>query len=238
MTAMPAGGFSTGTGEISRRTRLGEQQHRAAGDEGRLAEHRQRLGLAVAEAMLAVGRAHRMAHRDQVDQRRGGIEQRVDKARQQRDRAGFEPGGEFDRDQQRRDRDRGVGRQPPQPVGTPARGSREEPFPSPSLAFANEHQPIMQPKRPLLPELDALRHDPKAGPVRRPRHLALGKPARKFARPAVRARRGWRAAATGRRPRRRSGCRAAGWRNRRRPPRLRPARRRPRSGPAGSATST
>ena len=53
------------------------------------------------------------------------------------------------------------------------------------VAFANEQQPIMQPKRPFLPEFYALRHDPKAGPMRRARHRAFGKAARKLLHPPL-----------------------------------------------------
>src|SRR5215469_11083078 len=64
-------------------------------------------------------------------------------------------------------------------AGPPAvRVSGEEQFPLPSFAIANKQQPIMQPKRSLLPELDARRQDPKAGPVNRPRHRRFAKSAR------------------------------------------------------------
>src|SRR5215469_1256633 len=55
--------------------------------------------------------------------------------------------------------------------------SGEEQLPSPSFAFANKQYPIMQPKWPLLPELDARRYDPKAGPRYWPRHRRLAEPA-------------------------------------------------------------
>jgi hypothetical protein len=55
--------------------RFGEQQQRAAGDKGGLAQHRQRLGLAVAKAMLAVGRRHRVSHGEEIDHRSYGVEQ-------------------------------------------------------------------------------------------------------------------------------------------------------------------
>jgi hypothetical protein len=51
------------------------------------------------KTMLAVGRTHRMPDRDQIDEGRNGIEQRVDQARQQCDGPGFEPGHEFGGDQ-------------------------------------------------------------------------------------------------------------------------------------------
>src|SRR5437764_12782718 len=38
----------------------------------------------------------------------------------------------------------------------------------------------MQPKRLFLPEFYALRHDPKAGPMRRTRHCAFGNAPRKL----------------------------------------------------------
>src|SRR5262252_1507185 len=70
-------------------------------------------------------------------------------------------------------------------IGLPlARQSGEEPFPSPSLAFAHEQQPIMQPKRPLLPELYTLRYHPEPRPVWRPRHRFFAKAARTFLYPS------------------------------------------------------
>src|SRR5205823_1594951 len=64
-------------------------------------------------------------------------------------------------------------------TGWPAfRGLRKKPFPSPFLAFANKQQAIMQPKRPLLPELYAPGYDPEAGPICRARYCTLAKAAR------------------------------------------------------------
>ncbi len=68
MTAIPPGGLDRG-GVDQPAHRLGQQQERTAGDERGLAQHRQRFGLAMAEAMLAIGRAHGVAHRNQVDDR-------------------------------------------------------------------------------------------------------------------------------------------------------------------------
>src|SRR5919108_2050579 len=66
-----------------------------------------------------------------------------------------------------------------------ARGLREKQLPSPFLVFTNEQEPIMQPKRPLLPELYTLRHNAKAGPRWRPGHLRLSKAARKLLDPPL-----------------------------------------------------
>jgi hypothetical protein len=46
----------------------------------------------------------------------------------------------------------------------------------------------MQPKRPFLPELNALRHYPKAGPEWRSRHLGLAKAHGKLIHPALKLR--------------------------------------------------
>jgi hypothetical protein len=96
--------------------RLGQQQQRAADQKGRLGERRQRPGLAVTKAVLAVGRAHRVLDRDEVDDRRGGVDERIDEARQQRDGPAAEPGGDLDRDQDERGRERGIGGARPQPA--------------------------------------------------------------------------------------------------------------------------
>src|SRR5436853_4547925 len=53
-------------------------------------------------------------------------------------------------------------------------GLREKPLLAPRLAVAGEQHAIMQPERPVLPELDPLRPEPEAGPMRWPRHRALG----------------------------------------------------------------
>ena len=199
--------------------RLDQQQQRAAGDERRLAEHRQRLGLAVAEAMLAIGGAQRVAHREQVDDRGDDVEQRIDQARQQRDRAGVEPRGELDRDQQHCDRDRGVGRAPAQPVA--ASGRR-------AITGRAVRAAIRRPREQTTSGRAGARAAPartrpaaarRESPTRRRGRgtSPLGEAAGELPRPALRARRGSRAGATGRTPRRRSGCRAPGWRNRRRP---------------------
>ena len=88
-----------------------------------------------------------------------------------------------------------------------------------AVCVAAEHDAVVQPERPVVPELDRLRHDAEARPVLRPRDLAD-----RIAAPCIRqrpfpARSGFPAAATASRPRRRCGCRAAASRNRRRPPR-------------------
>src|ERR1051326_1921641 len=66
--------------------------------------------------MLAVGGNDRLAHGEEVDQRGGGVDERVDKARQQRDRVGADPNDELGRDQHRRDGEGGGGRAPPHPA--------------------------------------------------------------------------------------------------------------------------
>ena len=75
----------------------------------------------------------------------------------------------------------------------------------------------MQPEGAVLPELDLDRREPEARPVRRPGDLADGIFRRRRRRPPSPARSAIPAGATAGSPRRRSGCRAGAWRNRRRP---------------------
>ena len=103
--------------------------------------------------------------------------------------------------------------------------SRIQPRLAPGCArcLAPELDAVVQPERPVLPELDRQRHEAVAGPVRRPRH---GSDARIWpcrARSPSRTHAGFPAAPTACWPRRRSGRGAGGWRNRRRPRRPRPA---------------
>src|SRR5271166_6642430 len=77
-------------------------------------------------------------------------------------------------------------RSPAAGAGWPApRGSRKEPLPSPSLAFSNKQQPVVQPKRPLLPKLYALRHNPEARPISRTRYCTRFEAAGKLFDPAL-----------------------------------------------------
>ena len=149
------------------------------------AETGERFRLAVAEAMLPVGRLGGVADGDQVDHRGREIEQRIDQRRQQADRTGRDIGDGLGADQNRRDRDRGDGGQllqavravaadrrvGPLPTGVPASFTDRAPRCS-SRPGAPEEKPHMQPEGPVLPELDALRNDPVARPVRRPRDRA------------------------------------------------------------------
>ena len=64
---------------------LQQHQYGRAGDEGRLCQASQRLGLAVAEAVFLVGGFECIANGEQVDDRGGGVHQRVDQAGQQAD---------------------------------------------------------------------------------------------------------------------------------------------------------
>jgi hypothetical protein len=54
------------------------QEYRRAGNEGGLGQARQRLGLAVTEAVLLVGGHQRIANREQIDERGGDIHHGVD----------------------------------------------------------------------------------------------------------------------------------------------------------------
>ena len=97
------------------RHRLDDEKDRRSGDKGSLHHGSQRLGLAVPEAMLAVGGHQGVAHRDQVHQRGRCIEQRVDKSREDADRIGQEEGHQLHHDEQQGRRDRGGCGQPQQP---------------------------------------------------------------------------------------------------------------------------
>ena len=57
---------------------LEQEERRRAGDQGRLTETGERLGLAVAETVRAVRRLERLSDCDQVDQGGRGVEQRID----------------------------------------------------------------------------------------------------------------------------------------------------------------
>ena len=70
-----------------------EQQPAArGGDEAGLRQPGQRLGLAVAEAVVGVGRRQRLADGDEGDQRGHEVERRIDQRRQHADRIGEQPG--------------------------------------------------------------------------------------------------------------------------------------------------
>ena len=56
---------------------FGHQQERRAADEGALHKPGQRLRLAVAETMLAVGRRQRVAHGEQIDEGHDDVERRI-----------------------------------------------------------------------------------------------------------------------------------------------------------------
>ena len=56
-------------------SRLDQQEHGRPRDEGALPHGRQRLRLAMAEAMIGIGRDQGGAHGKQIDHRCGGIEQ-------------------------------------------------------------------------------------------------------------------------------------------------------------------
>ncbi len=181
MTTMPAGGLATGSGETSRRTAS------AISSTALPIRKADCPSAASGSALPWPKRCSRSAGRrgmpdgEEIDHRGGGVDQRVDEARQQRDRAGAEPGGEFGGDQHHRDRQRGIGRAHPQALrrrgrdrGARSVTERGVPCAMPARsALADEHEPIMQPKRPLLPELDPLGRDAEARPVGRPRHDRL-----------------------------------------------------------------
>ena len=59
--------------------RLQGEKHHRAGNEHRLAQPGQGFRLAVAKAVLAIGRLHGMMHGQQIDRRGAEIEQRIDR---------------------------------------------------------------------------------------------------------------------------------------------------------------
>ena len=85
--------------------RLQAQEGRRAGDEGRLPEGGEGLGLAVTEAVLGVRRLQGPVHREQVEQGGPRVQGRVDQGGQHAHRPGGEPGRELGGDQQGRGRD-------------------------------------------------------------------------------------------------------------------------------------
>ena len=87
--------------------RLDQQQHARAADEGGLAEAGQRLRLAVAEAVFAVGRLDGVAHREQRHDGGRGVEEGIDQGGEDGDRVRHQPGGQLGGDQHRRDDDGG-----------------------------------------------------------------------------------------------------------------------------------
>ena len=104
--------------------------------------------------------------------------------------------------------------------------------------LAAELDAVVQPERPVLPELDAHWNDSKTRPVRRPRHACRSRTWRCRARSPSRRRAGFPAATIACWPRRRSATGASGWRNRRRPRHPRPARPGRAGAPGGSWTSS
>jgi hypothetical protein len=68
--------------------RVQDQEYRRTGDERRLHQSRQRLGLAVAEAVLAVGRLQGVMHRQQVDDGCRHVHHRIHQRSQYADRSG------------------------------------------------------------------------------------------------------------------------------------------------------
>ena len=90
---------------------------RRSGDEAGLRHAGQRLGLAVAEAMLGVGRRERLANGEESDERRHEVERGVDQGRQHAHRAGEQPRRRLGRDQGHGYRHGGKTGQPHQAAG-------------------------------------------------------------------------------------------------------------------------
>ena len=104
-----------GLGDTARR--LDHQEQGRRGNEGALGQARQRLGLAVAEAVLGIGGGQCLANGEQVQAGGEKIECRIGKAGQHRHRMGGEIGHRLDRHQQDSDRNRGDGGAPHQKAG-------------------------------------------------------------------------------------------------------------------------
>ena len=115
ITPIPTGARSIGSGSMSAADRLDDEEDRRRGDEDRLAKPRQRLRLAVAEAVLAVRRLERVAHGKQVDERGENVHHRIGERREQAHGIGHEPGTELGGDHQRCGSDREGGRTAHQP---------------------------------------------------------------------------------------------------------------------------
>ena len=93
--------------------------------------------------------------------------------------------------------------------------SRRQPLDGPAVRRRAVAQPVVQPVRPALPELDAVGHDADAAPVRGQRDVDPSGNRRRRARlQRARASRGRRPRSTAGWPRRRAGRRAAGSRSR------------------------
>ncbi|MNG08791.1 hypothetical protein D3C84_921740 [compost metagenome] len=82
------------------------QQQGRARDEGRLDEARQRLRLAVAEAVLVIRRGQGIADGEQVDEGGADVHQGVGQRGEQTGRVRHQPGDQFAGDQQAGDGDR------------------------------------------------------------------------------------------------------------------------------------
>jgi len=84
---------------------LDHQKQRRSGDEGALRQPRQRLGLAMTEAMLLVGRGKRFVNGEHIEGGGKKIERGVGKAGQHRHGMGEEIGEGLDRHQKQRNAD-------------------------------------------------------------------------------------------------------------------------------------
>ena len=155
------------------------QQQRAArgGDEARLRHARQRLGLAVAEAVIRVGRDQGLADGEEGDQRAHQVERRCrpattacstefgDQPRRRSWRRSATIATAIEARLASRIRRRARSR-----VG--AQGYRVRVDHGAPGDGAAVFQPVVQAERAVLPELDQQRLQAEARPVRRPRHLA------------------------------------------------------------------
>ena len=91
--------------------RLEGDQHCTHANKQRLCHARQRLGLAVAVAVVLIGGAQRVMHREQIEKRGHSVKQRVGEAGEHADRTAEPPGDGLGHDQQAGHRHRGAGGQ-------------------------------------------------------------------------------------------------------------------------------
>jgi hypothetical protein len=91
---------------------LESEKHGGSGDKGRLSQRSQRLGLAVSEAVIGIGRLQRPAHGEQIDEGSPRIHDRVHQRGQYADRTGSEPGRQLGHNQQGRCHDGSGSRDP------------------------------------------------------------------------------------------------------------------------------
>ena len=211
---MPSSAAPVSAPASSRSTARQAMPARRDGDQHDLDQRGQRLGLAVAEAMVVVGGQRRDAHPEERDQAGDEVERGVGEAAEHRHRAGrprrpaLEPEQEQTATATLASAARVAQRRA---LGLLCRGTR---LTGRAGLRSSRRRRAVNSRRSwsrcgaVGPELDPLGDQPEAGPVRRARHVAALEPCAASPRSAPRRSRGGRAAATGPTPRRRAANRA------------------------------